>query len=205
MCHFQQLRACEIPMSEWTGWVEICLESALLCLSFAAVFEGMRRVVSQGPTRGVALMVAIALAVPVYEGWSSLRLSNTLSLLARQPATMQASEPPGGWEKAAMSPAERTAVSTNAAALNYRLTGKRGQVIDADGNRVRFQPSDDDLAGRDSLVHGQKGTEDASTQFLERGVRLMTSAAVFLLAGVALGLWQRRRAGRGHGVRGRGA
>jgi hypothetical protein len=180
-------------MSEWTGWVEIVLESALLSLSFAAVFEGVRRLVSQGPTRGVALMLAIALAVPVYEGWSSLRLSNTLSLLAHQPATMQASEPPGGWEKTAMSPAERTAVSTNAAALNFRLTGKRGQVIDADGNRVRFQPTDDDLAGRDSLVHGQKGTEDASAQFLERGVRLLASAAVFLLAGLALGARQRRR------------
>jgi hypothetical protein len=193
MRDFPPLRPAKSPMSEWTGWIEIFLESALLSLSFAAVFEGVRRLVAQGPTRWVALMLAVALAVPVYEGWSSLRLSNTLSLLARQPATLQATEPPGGWEKAAMSPTERTAVSTNAAALNFRLTGKRGQVIDADGNRVRFQPSDDDLAGRDSLVHGQKGTEDASAQFLERGVRLLASAAVFLLAGLTLGARQRRR------------
>jgi len=180
-------------MSDWTGWIEICLESALLALSFSAVFEGMRRFVAQGPSRAVALVLAIAIAVPVYEGWSSLRLSRTLTLLARQPASMQATEPPGGWEKAGMSPTERTAVSTNAAALNFRLTGKRGQVIDADGNRVRFQPSDDDLAGRDSLVHGQKGTEDAAAQFLERGVRLLASTAVFLLAGLGLGVSQRRR------------
>jgi hypothetical protein len=182
-------------MSDWTGWIEVCLESALLALSFAAVFEGARRLVAQGPSRAVALVLAIAMAVPVYEGWASLRLSRTLTLLARQPAAMQASEPPGGWEKAAMSPTERTAVSTNAAALNFRLTGKRGQVIDADGNRVRFQPSDDDLAGRDSLVHGQKGTEDAASQFLERGVRLLASTAAFLLVGLGLGAWQRRRPG----------
>ena len=180
-------------MSDWTGWIEICLESALLALSFAAVFEGARRLAAQGATRGVALLLAVALAVPVYEGWSSFRLSRTLTALARQPAAMQAAEPAGGWEKAALSPADRTAVSTNAAAINFLVTGRRGQVIAADGQRVRFQPSDDDLAGRDNLVKGQKGTEDAASQFLERGVRLMTNAAVFLLVGVLVGVFQRRR------------
>lgn len=181
-------------MADWTGWIEICLESALLALAFVAIYEGARRLVSQGPSRGIALMLAVALAAPVVGGWSSLRLSKTLLVLAHQPASMQAGEPPGGWEKAPLTAEERTRASTNAAALNFRLTGKRNPVIAPDGSRVPFQPADADLSDRDSLVHGQKGTEDASSQFLERGVRLLADAATLLLIGVAVGLFQRRRA-----------
>lgn len=184
------------PMTDWTSWIETCLESALLALCFAAVFEAARRLAAQGATRAVALLVALALAVPVYEGWSSLRLSRTLLALAQQPATMQAAEPAGGWEKAALAPADRTALSANAAAINFLVTGRVGQVIDADGKRVRFQPSDEDLAGRDKLVRDQKGIEERARQFVERGLRLMTSAAMFLLAGGLLGLFQRRRGAR---------
>jgi len=183
-------------MPDWTGLIELCLEAALLALAFAALYEGARRLAALGFTRWTALLLAVGLAILAYEGWASLRLSRTLVLLSRQPAAMQAAEPPGGWERAPLSAAERSKASLNAAALNFRLTGKRGSVLDADGNRVPFQPSDQDLSDRDSLVHGQKGTEDAATQFFERGVRLLACAAALLAIGGAVGFTQRHRAAR---------
>ena len=186
-------------MPDWTGLIELCLESALLALAFTGLYEGARRLVALGFMRWTALLLAVGLVIPAYEGWASLRLSRTLVLLARQPAAMQAAEPPGGWEKAALPAAERSKASLDAAALNFRLTGKRGSVLDADGKRSTFQPSDQDLSDRDSLVHGQKGTEDAATQFFDRGVRLLACTAAFLVIGCAVGLVQRRRAARSGG------
>ena len=175
-----------------SDWIVICLESALLALAFVTIFEGARRLMSGGASRWVSAMLAIALLVPVYAGGSSLRLARQLQALAQMPDTMQVSEPAGGWEKAVMSPGDRTKASTTAAQLNFRVTGKRGEWIDADGKRLAYQPDDEDLADRDRLVRNQKGTEDAALQCAERGLSLFSSTGVFLVAGGLAG-WLRRR------------
>ena len=178
-----------------SDWIASCLESALFALAFVAIFEGTRRLVAGDASRWVAVVLAVALLAPAYEGASSLRVSKQLQVLVRAPGAMQVSEPAGGWEKAVLSPADRTKASTTAAQLNFRVTGKRGDWIDADGKRVAFQPDDQDLADRDSLVRNQKGTEDLALQFADRAIRLFSSAATaLLLGGLAGGL--RRRRGR---------
>jgi hypothetical protein len=180
-------------MSDWTGWIETCLEAALIAAAFIAVFEGARRLSRDKFARVPALMLAIGLLVPVAEGSASLKYSANVRALTREMPSMNAVEPAGGWEKAPMTPEVRTARSTNAAQINYLLTGKRGQLIDASGQRVSFVPSDQDLQDREGLVRGQRGAEDASQQFLERGVRLLASATFYMLFGWLVGLFQRRR------------
>lgn len=169
------------------------MESALFALAFAVVFDGARRLVAGGVSRWTALALAVALLVPFYEGYASLRLSTQLRVLSHAWASMGVAEPAGGWEQAPLSAEERTQKSTRAAELNFRVSGKHGQFIDASGKRVAFQPRDEDQSDRDSLVHDQKGTEDAAGQFFDRGVRLLASAASFLLLGLLAGAFQRRR------------
>jgi hypothetical protein len=180
-------------MSDWTGWIETCLEAALIAVAFIAVFEGARRLARDGFRRWPALALAIGLLVPVLEGSASLRYAANVQLLTREMPAMNAAEPAGGWEKAALTPEERTARSANAAQINFLLSGKLGEVLDANGNRVRFVPSQQDLQDREGLVRGQKGAEDASQQFQERGVRLLASCAAFLVFGGLFGFFQRRR------------
>jgi len=181
-------------MSDWTGWIEIVAESAALALSFVGVFEGARRLVLRGFSRAIALMLAVGLAIPVYEAWASQNVARVALTLSRAAPSRHADEPPGGWEKADMSPAERTARSTDAAKINFLLSGKRTTYVDLDGNRVSFIPSQQDLDDRDGLVRGEKNMEDVSQQFNERGARLLASLTTFLLVGLVVGWRQRRSA-----------
>ena len=185
-----------MAMSDWPGWIEPSVEAALAALACLVIFEGARRLARGGFTPLAAMMLAVGLLAPVVEGGASLRLAERVRLLVREMPAMNAGEPAGGWEKAALSPEERTRRSTEAAQINYRVSGHVGEVMDAGGKRMPFVPAVQDLRDREDLVRGQKGAEDAAGQFGERGVRLLASSASFLVFGVLAGLFQRRRAAR---------
>jgi len=180
-------------MSDWIGLIETCLEAALIALAMIATYEGARRLAHDGFGRAPALMLAIGLLVPVVEGGASLRYAASVHLLAREMPSMNAAEPAGGWEKAPMTPDERTLRSSNAAQINFLLSGKLVQFVDPSGKRTTFVPNQQDLQDRDGLVRGQRGAEDASQQFQERGVRLLSGAVAFMVLGGLIGFFQRRR------------
>ncbi len=180
-------------MSDWIGWLETMLEAALMAIAFIAIYEGARRLVAQGLTRWPAFVLAIALVVPVYEASASLKMPGRVRQQKIEQASMRAAEPPGGWEKAPMSPADRTALSANAAMINFMVSGTRQQFIDAAGNRVAFNPTQEQQRLREGLVRDEKGAEDNGQQLFAHGVRLFTSATVFMLGGLVVGLFQRRR------------
>ncbi len=184
-------------MSDWIGWLETLAETALLVGAFILIYDGSRRLVRDGLSRRPALLLAIALAIPVYEGSASLKVPARVRQQSLAQSAMRASEPPGGWEKAVMSPADRTALSTNAALINYLVLGKREQFIDAAGNRVPYVPTQEQMRNREQLVRDEKGAEDVGQQFFERGVRLFANAALFMLVGAVVGLRQRMTARRG--------
>lgn len=179
-------------MPDWTGWAEMCLEAVIIAASFIAVYEGARRLAADGFSRAAALMLALGVLAPAVEGSASVRLASGVQMLTRAMPSASAAEPAGGWEKAPMTPEERTARSTSAAEMEYLLSGRRGEVIDARGARVLFVPTQQDLHDRDELVRGQKGAEDAGQQFLERGVRLLATGTSVLLLGALAGFFQRR-------------
>jgi hypothetical protein len=184
-------------MADWIGWVELVAEEMLLVAAFLVMFDGCRRMVRYGVTRGAALAVAIALILPVWEGGMSLNVVRAVRLLQGQKlAALYASgrEPAGGWEKAALSPADRTAVSTAVAAMNYKYLGRRGELIDGHGDRVTFDPTSEQTMDREQVMRDEKGAEDAGRAAQERGVRLFLSAAGFMVAGLVVGWRQRGRA-----------
>jgi len=180
-------------MSDWIGLIETCLEAALIAAAMIATYEGARRLTRDGFGRAPALMLAIGLLAPVVEGGASLRYSASVHLLAGEMPSMNAAEPAGGWEKAAMTPDERALRSSNAARINFLLSGRLVQFVDLAGKRSTFVPNQQDLQDRDSLVRGQRSTESASQHFQERGVQLLSSAAAFMVLGGLIGLFQRRR------------
>ncbi|MEP6506111.1 MAG: hypothetical protein ABJD97_22435, partial [Betaproteobacteria bacterium] len=145
--------------------------------------------------RKPALMLAVALVIPVYEASASLKMPARVRQQSQAQAALRATEPPGGWEKAVMSPTDRTALSTNAAMINYLVLGRRESLIDAAGNRVLFNPTQELMHTREQFVRDEKGAEDVGQQFFERGVRLFANAAMFLLVGAIVG-WRQRIAAR---------
>jgi hypothetical protein len=183
-------------MSQWVGWIELLLETALLAVAFIATYDGARRLALNGLTRPASLMLAAALVLPVYEGGVSLSVPARVRQQVVEQSAMRAPEPPGGWEKMPGTPEQRTTLSLNAATINYMLTGKPGQVVDASGNRVAYVPTVQQIQTREELVRDQKGAEDTGDQFFERGVRLFTTAFVSMLLGLIVGFVQRRRARR---------
>ena len=183
-------------MSDWVGWIEILLETALLAVAFVAVYDGSRRIALNGLTRWAALMLAVGLLLPVYEGGVSLSVPGRVRQQVAEQLAMRAPEPPGGWEKLPGSPEQRTTLSLNAATINYMVTGRPGQFLDAAGNRVAFAPTLQQLLTREELVRDQKGAEDTGNQFFERGIRLFATAFVTMIVGLAVGVVQRRRARR---------
>jgi hypothetical protein len=178
--------------SDWIGWLEIAVEQVVLAAAFVMTYEGARRLAGRGFARWPALMLAVGLLIPVLEASASLLVPDRVRRQAVEQASMRAAEPPGGWEKAALSPADRTALSTNAAMINYLVLGRRGEVIDAAGHRVPFNPTQEQIQARESLVRDEKGAQDTGQQFFERGVRLFTDAAAAMLLGIGVGLGMRR-------------
>jgi hypothetical protein len=184
-------------MTDWLGWTELVVEELLLVAAFLVMFDGVRRLVRDGMSRVPSLAVAIALILPVWEAATSLDLIRQVRLLQGQKmAVLYANgrEPAGGWEKAALSPAERTAVSTAVAAMNYKYLGQRTELIDDQGHRVVFAPSPQQTLDREQVLRDEKGAEDSARAAYERGVRLFLAIAGFLAAGGLVGTRQRGRA-----------
>ena len=180
-------------MSDLSGLIQPCFEAALFAFALIAVYEGARRIAAQGVARVAAALLVVGLAAPVYEGVTSLRYASYVHVQTQMLAHEHADEPPGGWEKAPLTAEQRSTLSRNAAQINFRVSGRLGEWIDADGKRVAFVPAKEDLDSRDGLVRGQKGAEDVGSQCAERGVQLLASAIAFLAIGAVVGAFQRRR------------
>lgn len=184
-------------MTHWMGWFELVAEEALLVVAFLVVFEGLRRLVRDGFSRGPAILVAVALILPVWEASQSLKLIRSVQLLQVQKMaaiSQQGREPAGGWEKAPLTPEARTRMSFEAATIHYMFEGSRLDVIDANGGHVLFVPTPQESRAREQFVRDEKGAEASAQSAYERGARLFVSTAGFLLAGLAVGWRQRRRA-----------
>ena len=141
--------------------------------------------------------MAIALVLPVWEATASLNLIRQVRLLQGQKmAALYANgrEPAGGWEKTALSPADRTAVSTAVAAMNYKYLGRRTELVDEQGRRVVFDPTPQQTLDREQVLRDEKGAEDSARSAYERGVRLFLGTLGFLVAGLLVGWRQRARA-----------
>ena len=183
-------------MTDWLGWTELVVEELFLVVAFLVAFDGVRRLMRDGMTRGPALAVAIALVLPVWEGGASLNLIRQVRLLQGQKmAALYANgrEPAGGWEKVALSPADRTAVSTAVATMNYKYLGRRTELVDEQGRRVVFDPTPQQTLDREQVLRDEKGAEDSARSAYERGMRLFLSTLGFLMAGLIVGWRQRTR------------
>ena len=177
-------------MAQWIGWLELVVEEALLVVALLAVFDGARRLVRDGFARRPALVVAIALVLPVWEASQSLNVIKSVRLLQGEKlaaVNAQGREPAGGWEKAPLPPEARTRASTDVATINYILLGNRLDIIDASGARVAFVPTLAQGRAREQFVRDEKGAEATAQSAFERGVRLFISTAGFMLAGLVAG------------------
>jgi hypothetical protein len=177
---------------ELTGWLLALLEAVVVAVSLVWVYEGTRRLAARGFTRFTALMIAAGLLVSAGEAASSLYVASQLrKLLDTFPPVAQA-EPPGGWEKAPLTPEERTTRSTENARLTYQVTGRIVPLIDAAGQRVPYVPAQQDLRAREQMVLGFERTEANSVKLAGEGWRQMIAIVVLL----ASGWWVGRRARR---------
>jgi len=184
-------------MTQWTGWLELVAEQAIVAVALLVVFEGCRRLVRDGMSSAPALMVALGLVLPVGDAWVNMNVVKSVrSLQAEKMAAiaLHGREPAGGWEKAASSPEARTAASTEAARIDYLFEGGHAQVVDATGARVPFVPSADEMRKRDEFVRDEKGAESQAVASWDRGMRLLVEAAAFMVAGLVVGGRARRRA-----------
>lgn len=184
-------------MTDWTAWLELVAEEALVAVAFLVVFDGCRRLVRDGFSRRAALMVAIGLVLPVADGWQNLRVIHQVGNLRADKLAaiaLHGREPAGGWEKAASSPEERSALSLQAATVAYLFEGTRIDVLDAQGARVPFAPGADQERAREQFVRDEKGAEMSARASYDHGLRLFLGAVLFMLAGFVVGWRQRRRA-----------
>lgn len=183
-------------MAQWTGWLELVAEQAVLAVALLVVFDGCRRLARDGFSRRAALMVALGLLLPVADAAMSLRLVKSVQALQVEKmaaVALHGREPAGGWENAASSPQARSALSEQAATVAYLFQGQHIDVLDAAGARTPFAPAPDQERAREQFVRDEKGAEDSARSAWEYGVRLFAGAAAFMLAGVATGARQRRR------------
>ncbi len=183
-------------MTDSIGWLLLVAEEALLVVALLCVFEGCRRLARDGFARIPALMVAIALILPVVEASMSLKLIRAVDLLQAQKQAalnLHGREPAGGWEKSPLSPEDRTAESVQVAVMNYVFLGRRVDVVDSHGTRVPFTPWAELDRKREQFLLDEKGAADSARAAYERGARLFLGTAGFLLAGLVVGWRQRAR------------
>ena len=184
-------------MTHWMVWLELVVEEVLLVVALLVVFDGFRRLVRNGFSRGPAILVAVALVLPVWEASQSLRLIRSVHLLQAEKMAavdQHGREPAGGWDKAPLAPEARMRMSYEAATINYMFLGSRLDVIDMNGGHVLFVPTIDQGRAREQFLRDEKGAEASAQSAYERGVRLFVGTAGFLLAGLVVGWRQRPRA-----------
>ena len=183
-------------MAHWIGWLELLAEEAILVLSLLAAFDGCRKLARGGFARRPALMLALALILPVADASLSMNVVKSVRLLQADKMAaiaLHGREPDGGWEKAPLSPELRTSLSVEAATIHYLFQGDRVAVIDEKGARVPFVPTAEQGQQRERFVRDEKAAEDAAQAAWERGLRLFLEAGCFMLAGVVVGWRQRAR------------
>ncbi len=183
-------------MAQWTGWLELVAEAAVLVIAFLVVFDGCRRLARDGFSRRAALMVALGLLLPAADAAMSMRLVKSVQRLQAEKlaaVALHGREPAGGWEKAAPSAEARADLSAQAATVAYLFQGDRIDVLDARGVRAPFVPAPDQEHAREQFVRDEKGAEDSARAGFEHGMRVFITAAAFMLAGIAVGWRQQRR------------
>jgi hypothetical protein len=181
---------------ELTGWLLALLEGVVVAAALACVYEGMRRFALHGFGRFTALMVAAGLLVSVGEAGLSLYVASTQHhLLEAFPSVVQA-EPREGWEKAPMTPEERTERSTENARLTYLVTGRIVPLIDAAGQRTNFVPTQEELRSRERTVLGFERTEAESVRLSGEAWRQLVGVIVLMAGGWLVGLRARRAGAR---------
>ena len=89
--------------------------------------------------------------------------------------------------------APTTAAGKEDACVHAR-EGRRAEVLAADGTRAPFVPSPAQAQAREKFVSDEKGAEVSAQAAWERGMRLLVETAIFMLAGLAMGVRARRRA-----------
>jgi hypothetical protein len=164
--------------------------AAMLC-----IYEGARRIAQAGYERVAALLVVVGVIVAVGKAGADLYVAAGLRRLLDEFPTITSSEPPGGWEKAPMTPEQRTTRSTENARLTYQVTGRIVQFIDGSGQRASYAPTPADLQTRERLVVGIDRTDAQSRERAGDGWRQLMGDITCLVAGWLMGLRARRRAG----------
>src|SRR5262249_43231493 len=101
-------------------------------------------------------------------------------------------EPPGGWEKSTLPPAERAAHSLEAARLTFQVTGRVGEIVDATGTRQPYVPTPQELRSREQMVLGFDRTEANAARLSVEAWRQLVAVIVFMGAGWILGRRTRR-------------
>jgi len=184
-------------MIQWNGWPAIVAEQALVAVALLVIFEASRRLLRDGISRLPLLMLVVGLAVPVGDAWLNMDLIKQVrDIQARKMLAVatKGREPAGGWEKAASSPEARTLASTESALVAYKFDGELIDIVDAAGTRMPYRPTTNEMREREAFVRNEKGAESAALAALDHGIRLLVEAALFMLAGFALGWRARRRA-----------
>jgi hypothetical protein len=179
---------------ELTGWFFSLLQAAVVAVALVCVLEGMRRFAARGFSRSTALAIAVGLIVSVGQAGSDLYVSSRLRLLLTTFPAVATAEPPGGWEKSTLPPAERASRSLEAARLAFQVTGRVVDTVDASGTRQPYVPSQQELRSREQMVLGFDRTEANATRLSAEAWRQLVAVIVFMGAGWILG---KREASRG--------
>lgn len=170
--------------------VGVVVAAAMLCM-----FEGARRLAASGFGRLGALLVAVGIVIAVGKAGADLYVASGLRRLLDAFPNVASAEPPGGWEKADMTPEERTSRSTDNARLTYQVTGRLVPFIAATGQRETYAPTQADLHTRERLVVGFDRTDAQSRERAAEGWRQLMGDVTCLVAGWLVGLRTRRRTG----------
>jgi hypothetical protein len=177
---------------ELTGWLLTLLQAAIVAVALVCVFEGTRRFAAQGFSRPTALLIVVGLIVAVGQAGSDLYVSSRLRLLLTTFPAVAPAEPPGGWEKSTLPPAERAARSLDTARLTFQVTGRIVETVDATGTRLPYAPTPEELRSREQMVLGFDRTEANATRLSAEAWRQLVAVIVFMGAGWILGKRGRR-------------
>jgi hypothetical protein len=182
-----------LPMSaELTAWFFSLLQAAVVAVALVCVMEGVRRFAARGFSRSTALLLVAGLLVAVGQAGSDLYVSSRLRLLLTTFPAVAPAEPPGGWEKSNLPPAERASRSLEAARLAFQVTGRIVETVDAHGARQPYLPTPQELRSREQMVLGFDRTEANATRLSAEAWRQLVAVIVFMGAGWILGKRPRR-------------
>ena len=157
--------------------------------AIALLYEGTRRMSSQGFSRGAAVIAAIGAIICITLGgvqFMKYRLVRSSIETLSLPTIPESIPSPSEWSKS-LTPIQREAVGREIAGANYYQSGTLSTYLDRGDQTVTFSPTQKEVEAREERVAGLATLKELAANRFGDSIRWVVWISLAVLYGLSIG------------------